>query len=227
MASEPLLLITIDGPAGAGKTTVSKLLARELGYRYLDTGALYRAVAYEVRAAGIAPEDERGLAKVCDALRLTIEEKRLLSSGVDIADRIRSPEISMLASAVSARPVVRRRLLSIQRELGRAKGLVAEGRDMGTVVFPSADLKFFLEATVRERALRRFAQYGKDVAQTLEQIEQDIRRRDANDSSRDIAPLKPADDAVIIDSTALTARQVIDLMMTRFRRMGGRSGRDK
>ncbi len=161
MANQPMLLITIDGPAGAGKTTVSKMLARELGYRYLDTGALYRAVAFGVRAAGIQPDDDRGLGDVCKTLRLSIEGDRLVLNGVDITHRIRSPEISMLASAVSARPVVRQALLGIQREMGRTGGLVAEGRDMGTVVFPEADLKFFLDATVRQRALRRFAQYDK------------------------------------------------------------------
>ena len=219
MPNQPMLLITIDGPAGAGKTTVSKMLAGKLGYRYLDTGALYRAVALEVRAAGFRPDDDRGLGDVCDTLRLSVEKNRLVSNGVDITDRIRSPEISMLASAVSARPVVRQALLGIQREMGRLGGLVAEGRDMGTVVFPEADLKFFLDATVRQRAIRRFAQFDKGDGQTLEQIEQDISRRDANDSSRDIAPLRPADDAVNIDSTAMTARQVVGLMMARVHRM--------
>jgi len=217
MVDQPMLLIAIDGPAGAGKTTVSKMLARELGYRYLDTGALYRAVAYEVRRAGVHPDDDRGLGEVCDSLRLKVEADRLFLSGVDITDRIRSPEISMLASAVSARPLVRRVLLDIQREMGWAGGLVAEGRDMGTVVFPEADLKFFLEATPRQRAHRRFAQYKKGNGQTFEQIERDIRRRDENDRSRDIAPLRPADDAITIDSTTMTARQVVDLMRERVR----------
>ena len=125
----------------------------------------------------------------------------------------------MLASAVSARPVVRQALLGIQREVGKAGGLVAEGRDMGTVVFPEADLKFFLDATVEQRARRRFAEYEKEKGHTLAQIEQDIRRRDENDSSRDIAPLRPADDAVTIDSTTMTARQVVDLMMARVGRV--------
>lgn len=215
MMLEPPLLVTIDGPAGAGKTTVSRMLAHELGYRYLDTGALYRAVAYQVREAGVSPDDDRGLCLVTGSLQLSIGENRLVANGVDITGRIRSPEITMLASAVSARPVVRQALLDIQREMGRARGLVAEGRDMGTVVFPEADLKFFLDATVRQRALRRLEQYGKGTDQTLEQIERDIRRRDEDDSSRDIAPLRPAADAVNIDSTAMTARQVVDLMMAR------------
>jgi cytidylate kinase len=221
MSANPLLLITIDGPAGAGKTTVSRILARELGYRYLDTGGLYRAVAYAVRAAGIPPDDDRRLGAICGALHLSIDHNRMISDGVDITDHIRSPEISMLASAVSARPVVRQALLEIQREFGRAKGLVAEGRDMGTVVFPEADLKFFLDATVRQRALRRFGQYGHGSDQTLAQIENDIRRRDENDSSREIAPLKPADNAMIIDSTAMTAQRVVALMMARVRQWKG------
>jgi cytidylate kinase len=217
MADRPLLLITIDGPAGAGKTTVSKLLARELGYRYLDTGALYRAVALAVRSAAVRPDDDTGLGQVCGALSLRVEDNRLIANGKDVTDRIRSSEITMLASAVSARPVVRKALLQIQRDMGRDKGLVAEGRDMGTVVFPEADLKFFLDATVRQRAMRRYAQYAGENHQTLDQIEADIRRRDANDSSRDIAPLRPAGDAVTIDSTAMSARQVVDLMVARVR----------
>lgn len=215
MTPKPLLLITIDGPAGAGKTTVSQMLARELDYRYLDTGALYRAVAYEARSAGVSADDDRGLSDLCGSLRLNLAGDRLHSKAVDITEHIRSPEITMLASAVSARPVVRQALLDIQRNMGRGKGLVAEGRDMGTVVFPQADLKFFLDATVRQRALRRFEQYRGLNGLTYEQIEQDIRRRDKNDSSRDIAPLKPATDAIIVDSTTLNARQVVALMMAR------------
>ena len=214
------LLIAIDGPAGAGKTTVSKMLAQDLGYRYLDTGALYRGVAYEVHAAGVAEDDDAGLERVCQTLQLEFRDSRLLSNGVDISGRIRTPEITMLASTVSARPVVRQALLDLQRSLGRAKALVAEGRDMGTVVFPDADLKFFLDASVRQRALRRYEQYGEAREQTLARIEQEIRQRDANDSSRDVAPLKPADDAVTIDSTAMDARQVVAKMMAHVAALG-------
>ena len=215
MTSVPLLLITIDGPAGAGKTTVSKMLATKLNYRYLDTGALYRAVAYAVQRQGIQVDDEQGLADVCAALRISFAGDRLLLGGMDISNKIRTPEITMLASAVSARPLVRRALFNIQREMGREGGLVAEGRDMGTVVFPEADLKFFLDATIHQRALRRFAQYGDgNDGQTLDEIESDIHRRDENDSKRNIAPLRPATEAIIIDSTRMPAQEVVELMLT-------------
>ena len=211
------LLITIDGPAGAGKTTVSKMLAARLRYRYLDTGALYRAVAYAMRQKGVSVDDEQGLADVCANLRIRFDADRLLLDGRDVSGFIRTPEITMLASAVSARPLVRQTLFDVQREVGRSGALVAEGRDMGTVVFPEADLKFFLDASIRQRALRRFAQYGDD-GQSLDEIEKDIRRRDENDSNRDIAPLRPAPDAITIDSTQLPAQQVVETMLMHVRR---------
>ena len=207
------LLITIDGPAGAGKTTVSQMLARELDYRYLDTGALYRAVAYMAREAGISPQDDQRLQDLLGTMRLRLDGERLVVGTADITERIRSPEIAMLASAVSARAVVRQGLLAIQRQIGRDGGLVAEGRDMGTVVFPEADFKFFLDASMAQRAQRRLVQYGPSAGQTLEQIEAAIRRRDENDSSRAISPLRPAEDAVRIDSSRITAAQVVDRMM--------------
>lgn len=214
MPSSQPLLITIDGPAGAGKTTLSKMLATNLNYRYLDTGALYRAVAYAIRQQGVSVDDDPSLAKVCAGLQIQFVEDRLLLDGVDISDRIRTPEITMLASTASARPLVRKALLGIQRKVGQGKGLVAEGRDMGTVVFPEADLKFFLDASIGQRALRRHAQYGEDnKQQSLEDIEKDIRRRDENDSTRDVAPLRPARDAIVIDSTRLPADQVLERML--------------
>ena len=211
------LLITIDGPSGAGKTTVSRILAGRLGYKYIDTGALYRGVALEAISAGLNPDDDTGLENVLSSLKMKFVygEKglRLISNDTDITDKIRTSEISMFASAVSARPVVRNFLLELQRELGREKGVVFEGRDMGTVVFPDADVKFYLDASHKNRALRRYQELKSETSQTLHDVEKDIKRRDKNDSARDLAPLKPAEDAVIIDSTHLSAQDVVDRMV--------------
>ena len=211
------LLITIDGPSGAGKTTVSRILAGRLGYKYIDTGALYRGVALEAISAGLNPDDDTGLENVLSSLKMKFVygEKglRLISNDTDITDKIRTPEISMFASAASARPVVRNFLLELQRELGREKGVVFEGRDMGTVVFPDADVKFYLDASHKTRALRRYQELKSETFQTLQDVEKDIKRRDKNDSNRDLAPLKAAEDAVIIDSTDLSAQDVVDRMM--------------
>jgi len=212
------LLITIDGPAGAGKTTVSRALADRLGYRYIDTGALYRGVALAVQSRGIDPQNDDDLKRLCSDLNLTFvrnnEGLSLYLNGENISDRIRTAEITMLASAVSARPVVREFLLEVQKNLGRQKAAVFEGRDMGTVVFPDADVKFFLDASTHTRALRRFEEQKLQSSQTLDEVERDIQRRDRNDSTREVAPLKPAPDAIIIDSTELTAEAVVDLMVS-------------
>jgi cytidylate kinase len=211
------LLITIDGPAGAGKTTVSRTLADRLGYRYIDTGALYRAVALAVKTGGIDPENDADLKRLCTDLKLVfIPQKEglgLLLNGEDITGRIRTAEITMLASAISARQVVRECLLELQRNMGKEKGAVFEGRDMGTVVFPQADLKFFLIASSQTRALRRYDEIKSKSSQTLEEVSLDIRRRDQDDSTRDLAPLKPASDAIMVDSTDLSVSEVVELMV--------------
>ncbi len=211
------LIITIDGPSGAGKTTVSRLLAHRLGYRYIDTGALYRGVALEAMSAGLNPDDDAGLENILSSLKMNFvyAEKglRLISNDSDITDKIRTPEISMFASAASARPVVRNFLLELQRNLGRKKGVVFEGRDMGTVVFPDADVKFYLDASHKTRSLRRYQELKSQTSQTLQDVEKDIKRRDKNDSARDLAPLRPAEDAVIIDSTHLSVQDVVDRML--------------
>jgi cytidylate kinase len=213
------LVITIDGPAGAGKTTVSRALADRLGYRYIDTGALYRGVAYEAKQKGIAPDDDARLEELCEGLALqfvrTEAGVRLYSGRTDISDAIRTPEMSMMASAVSARPVVRKALLGIQRRLGAEKAAVFEGRDMGTVVFPEADVKFFLTADLKERASRRHQELEeKQSSQRFDDVFKDMQRRDENDSSRALAPLRPAADAIMIDSTNQSIGAVIDRMMT-------------
>jgi cytidylate kinase len=228
MKSAPLdkpLIVTIDGPAGAGKTTVSKMLAARLGYRYIDTGALYRGVALAVKGAGIAADDDQAITRLCASIDLDWvqgpRDMRLTLDGIDVGDRIRDPEISMLASAVSARKPVRDALMRIQRHLGSRKRVVLEGRDMGTVVFPEAEVKFFLDADLKVRAQRRHAELcaKSPQAPTLAAVEIDMARRDRDDSSRALAPLKAAADAIRIDSTALTIEEVVDQMTAFCRRV--------
>lgn len=218
------LLITIDGPAGSGKTTISRLLADRLGYRYVDTGALYRGVAYEVQSAGLNADNDKEIGKLCKTLKLDFRPSkkglRLISNNTDITDRIRSFQTTMLASAVSAKPIVREYLLDVQRKMGKAKNVVFEGRDMGTVVFPDADVKFFLNASLEIRAKRRFNEIKSETSKTITEVQQDIRQRDENDSNRSLAPLRPAEDAIIIDSTGLSIENVIDVMLGYIKNQG-------
>ena len=211
------LIITIDGPSGAGKTTVSRILADHLGYKYIDTGALYRGVAFEAIALNLSHDDDKGIEKLCGAMNMefVLNEKglRLISNNSDITEQIRTPEISMFASAASARAVVRQFLLDLQRKMGEEKNVVFEGRDMGTVVFPDADVKFFLDASHKTRALRRYRELKSTISQTLAEVEKDMKQRDENDSTRKLAPLKPAEDAIIINSTGISASEVVDLMI--------------
>lgn len=213
------MLITIDGPAGAGKTTVSRMLAGKLEYRYIDTGALYRGIALAVHNAGIDTHDDIALGELCREIKLDFEYRgndlRLMLNSEDVSDQIRSPQITMMASAVSASPLVRSFLLDIQRRLGAAKKAVFEGRDMGTVVFPNADVKFFLDADPGLRAKRRYEELKakKEQCPSMEQVERDMLKRDRDDSTRQVAPLKPAPDAIRIDSTSLSIDQVVGVIM--------------
>jgi len=208
-------IITIDGPAGAGKTTVSKALARELGCVYVDTGALYRAVAFEIRCQHINWEDSAQLERFLACLELDFvmegREPVLTSSGRDISAYIRTNEISMLASATSAVPQVRKALLGIQKSIARERDAVFEGRDMGTAVFPDASYKFFLAADVNVRARRRFEESNASGI-SFEKILEDMVKRDSDDTRRAVSPLKQAPDAVLIDATALDVSQVVEKM---------------
>ncbi len=208
-------IITIDGPVGSGKSTIGRLLADRRGLIYLDTGAMYRVVALEAHNRGIEPDDEKALQALCADIEISFahdnDRQRVYSCGNDVTDAIRQPEISMLASRVSAVKVVRQALVQMQRKIGHEAGSVIDGRDAGTVIFPRARFKFYLDATVETRARRRYKELvEKNIEVSYKDIFQDIRKRDSDDSSRDIAPLKPADDAVIIDTTMMTIEDVLE-----------------
>jgi len=207
-------IVAIDGPAGAGKSTVARQLAGRLGFSIIDTGAIYRAVALAARRAGIPWEDDEGLRKLLDAgLRLSFDGDRVQLRGEDVTEAIRTPEISRGASVVSARPVVRQKLLQLQRDLGRAapRGAVLEGRDIGTVVFPDAQVKFFLTASDAARAGRRHAELAeRGLSVALDEVLAEQRRRDKDDTERAIAPLRAAPDAILVDTTGLDLAEVVE-----------------
>ena len=211
-------IITIDGPAGAGKSTESKMLARKMNYLYLDTGAMYRAAALQARREGIHPDDEGALEELCRRLEISFQEgeegQRVICQGEDVTERIRDPEVGWLASTVSLRRPVREALVHLQRKIGSRGRVVAEGRDAGTVVFPWARYKFFLDADPGERARRRYRELAaRGLTVNLKEIEREMKERDEQDSSRKLAPLRPAEDARIIDSTGLTPEEIVERML--------------
>lgn len=213
-----MTIITIDGPAGAGKSTVSKEVARRLGFTYLDTGAMYRAAAWFARSRGIDCRDPKAVSSICPDLDLHFKDQRVHVNGKDVSHLIRTQEMDALSSAISRIPELRERLTRIQREIGQEGNLVAEGRDMGTVVFPDADFKFFLMASPEERARRRKIQLDSSGEKVLyENILLQIKARDQADASRSVAPLRPAPDAEIIDSTGLDIDDVIGMILAKIK----------
>jgi CMP/dCMP kinase len=209
-------IVAIDGPAGAGKSSVSKILARRLGFSLVDTGAIYRCVALMAMRESIPFDDDLQLAKLLERIQVSFkvvgDENRVFLQGEDVSPDIRTPDVSMGASRVSGRPVVREGLLALQRRLAlqAERGAILEGRDIGTVVFPDANVKFFLEANPDIRARRRYEElFQKGVESTLPDVLADQTKRDKDDSSREVAPLKAADDAVRIDSTTIPLSEVV------------------
>ncbi len=212
------LVIVIDGPAGAGKSTVGKLLAQRLGYHYLDTGALYRAVAYTVGKAGIREDEEGKLREFLAATDIRWEKSpegmRVRINGEDVTRHLRTEEVGLKASELSALPLIRKMLLPVQRAAGRGGGIVADGRDMASVVFPDAEVKFFLDAAEAERIKRRqleLATRNPDIEYA--NVAEDLRKRDRQDRTRAIAPLRPSDKATIIDTTGMTIDEVVEAMI--------------
>ena len=207
--------IAIDGPAGAGKSTIAKALAKELGYHYVDTGAIYRTVAYFLDLLGVSPKDVDGVSRYIDELTIQIEydetgKQHMIMNGMDVSDEIRTQDISQKASLVSAHAVVREVLLDMQREVARNHNVIMDGRDIGTVVLPNATVKVFLTASAEVRAKRRTDELiAKGQKADYEQTLKDIKQRDHQDSTRAIAPLKQAEDAVLLDTSDLDIDGVI------------------
>lgn len=226
------VIVAIDGPAGAGKSTVARRLADALGYILVDTGAMYRSVALAAQRSGVAWNDATGLGALARGLvarhALTFERDphlgvRVKLAGEDVSDAIRTPDIAQGASTVSTHPEVRAALLDLQRQAGDEGGVVLEGRDIGTVVFPQAQAKFFLTASAETRAQRRHAELvakGQNV--TFEDTLDDVKRRDAQDSGRAVAPLKQADDAILVDSTVLSIDETVASMLEHVRKVSAR-----
>jgi cytidylate kinase len=216
------LIIAIDGPSGAGKSTLAKRLAKELGFIYVDTGAMYRALALKVLREGVDLADDASMARLIGSTTIDLRQVegalQVLLDGADVAAEIRTPQVSQMASKASTLGAVRARLLELQRDMARRGSIVAEGRDIGTVVFPQAEVKIFLQASAAERARRRFAELqgagqSVDLTETLREIEE----RDKRDSERDLAPLLQADDALMIDSSSFDVDQVTARVLAHIR----------
>ena len=213
--------IAIDGPAGAGKSTIAKSVAKKLGFIYVDTGAMYRAIGLYMLQRGIDPEEEEKISEACKQVEVTIEyingEQQVILNGVNITGLIRTEEAGKMASAVARFSAVRKKMVELQMKLAASANVIMDGRDIGTVVLPGADLKIYLTASTKERALRRWKELkDKGNESDITDIEEDIRKRDFQDMNREISPLKQAEDAVLLDSSDLTIEEVIDKIISLF-----------
>ncbi len=212
------IIITLDGPAGSGKSTTARTLAQKLGYIYLDTGAMYRAITVYVLRNRLNPKDAAAIETVLPAIRITLDyvdhQQRTFLNGEDVSEAIRDPQVTLHVSAVSEHRNVRAFLVAQQQRIGQGGGYVIDGRDAGTVIFPGAEIKFYLTASVEERAIRRQKELAqKEIYFTLEEMIKDIRRRDTMDSTRSESPLRKAEDAVEIDNTHMSVEEQVNAIL--------------
>lgn len=219
------MIITIDGPAGAGKSTAAKLVAQRLGFEFLDTGAMYRAVTVAALRAHIDLQDQTALANLVENLQIELPAERVLLNGEDVTGEIRTPQVTAASAPIASSPVVRRRLVEWQRRIAAGRDMVCEGRDQGTVVFPQAECKFFLSADPQERARRRLRELqARGADTTFSEVLAAQEARDARDAARDIAPMVPAADAILLDTTELSLDDVVARMVQEVWRRRGKSG---
>jgi len=208
-----IIRVAIDGPSGAGKSTIAKAVGKKLGLDYIDTGAMYRAVGYKTLTSGIDTEDEAAMQQMLDSTDIDFSKGDIILDGEIVNDKIRTNEMSMMASRVSAIPAVREKLVELQRKMGQTKSIIMDGRDIGTNVLTDAEFKFFMTASAEERADRRFKELvekGQDV--TYETVLEDIIKRDHNDMTRKLNPLRKADDAIELDTTGMSIEEVTDFI---------------
>lgn len=214
-----IIRVAVDGPSGAGKSTIAKAIAEKLSLDYIDTGAMYRAVGYKMLQQGVSLSDEAAIGRLLDTTEIDFCKGDTILDGQVISDRIRTQEISRQASDCSALAMVRRRLVQLQRKMGAQKSVIMDGRDIGTVVFPDAEYKFFITAAPEERARRRFAELtAKGSETTFDQVLADINQRDYNDTHREVDPLRKAEDAVEIDTTDMTIEEVVEYICKEMRK---------